>query len=304
MTTPTAPQYPIHPNPSGDFLLDEYAGDLPAIALHNRHGSGRLLRQGALLLEWAPAGHVPVVWLSPNARFIAGKAPRGGVPVCWPWFGPHPDEPGFPAHGIARAAAWELTETATLDDGAQRLSFTLLRDPASFSHWPYTTPLTLTYTLGAALDIELQTRNDSPQPVIISEALHTYFGVGDVRQIRIRGLDGCEYIDKVEQGRRRRQDGEITFAGETDRVYLATTATCVIEDPLLQRAIRIEKSGSRSTIIWNPWAEKARQMGDYTENGYQNMVCVESGNALDDRLTLAPGATHRLWTRYSVTALA
>lgn len=283
--------------------ITECAGSLPVIDINNRHGAGRILLQGALLLEWAPVNQEPVVWLSPKAKFIPGRAPRGGVPICWPWFGPHEIEPGFPAHGIARTAQWESTEAALTDNGAHRLTFALVRDEANCHFWPHDTPLTLSYTLGAALEIELITHNHSSHPVTISEALHTYFGVGDIRETRVKGLDGSEYIDKVAQGQRYHQSGDVTFSGETDSVYLGTTADCVIEDPILQRVIRIEKQGSRSTVIWNPWAEKAEKMGDYTENGYLNMVCVESGNALYDRLVLTPGEEHRLWAKYSVSKL-
>lgn len=283
--------------------ITECASQLPAIDIRNRHGSGRILLQGALLLEWTPSKQEPVVWLSPNAKFAAGKAPRGGVPICWPWFGPHDTQTDYPAHGIARTANWELTDAQHTDDGAHRLTFMLIRDASNSAFWSHDTPLTLRYTLGPALEIELITRNQSPHPVTISEALHTYFGVGDIRQVRIHGLDGSDYIDKVAHGQRFRQSGDVTFSGETDRVYLGTTAHCIIEDPVLLRSIRIEKQGSRSTVVWNPWAEKAEKMGDYIENGYLNMVCVESGNALDDRITLAPGEEHRLWARYSVTSL-
>ena len=272
--------------------------------ISNALGSGTLALQGAQLLTWTPAGQSEVVWLSPKARFVAGKAPRGGVPVCWPWFGPHGTEAGFPAHGFARTAAWEVIESAALSDGALRLGFRLLRSESDAQLWPYATPLEIFYTFGAALEIELLTGNDGADSPVLGEALHTYFKVGDVRQARVLGLDGVEYHDKVDGGQRKRQSGPVTIGGEVDRVYLGTESDCLIEDPVLSRRIRVEKRGSRVTVVWNPWVEKAAKLGDMEENGHFDMLCVESANTGEEAVHLAPGAEHRLWVRYSVEPLA
>ncbi len=273
---------------------------MPSVEVSNAGGSGSIALQGAQLLTWAPAGRESVVWLSPKAKFVAGKSARGGVPICWPWFGPHSSEPSYPAHGFARATPWEVIEAVALEDGSHRIGFRLVRTDADASLWPYSTPLEIHYTLGAALEIELRTRNLGPTPLILGEALHTYFTVGDVREIRIHGLDGVEYLDKVDGGQRKRQTGPVAIGGEVDRVYLGTEADCLIDDPSLNRRIRVEKRGGRATVVWNPWEEKAAKMGDFIEAGYLNMVCVESANAADDAITLRPGEEHRLWVRYSV----
>lgn len=278
---------------------------MPVVQVSNTHCTGAIALQGAQLLNWTPrAQEAPVIWLSPLAKFGPGKSVRGGVPICWPWFGPHGGEPGFPAHGFARSAAWEPIEAQSLDGGATRLGFRLVPTDASQTLWPHATPLEIRYTLGEALEIELLTRNASDAPVVIGEALHTYFAVSDVRGVTVEGLDGCEYLDKVDGGQRKRQAGAIAFTGETDRVYLGTGADCLIVDPGLKRRIRIEKQGSRSTVVWNPWDEKARRLGDMAEDGHLGMVCVESGNAAEDVAAVPPGGEHRLWARYSVEALA
>jgi glucose-6-phosphate 1-epimerase len=287
----------------GEVTFAEGPNGMPVIEISNAKSMGSIGIQGAQLLTWAPVDQALVVWLSPLAKFAPGKAPRGGVPICWPWFGPHATESGFPGHGFARTAPWEVIEAAALEDGSDRLGFRLIRTEASFTQWPHATPLEVRYTLGDALEIELLTRNDTDQPLVLGEALHTYFMVSDVRHATVVGLEGCEYLDKVDGGARKRQEGPITFNGETDRVYLGTTADCCIEDSGLQRRIRIEKQGSRSTVVWTPWHEKAAKMGDFEEDGYLRMVCVESANAADDVLTLAPGEEHRLWVRYSVEAM-
>jgi glucose-6-phosphate 1-epimerase len=288
---------------AGEVSFTEGPNGMPVIEISNAKSMGSIGLQGAQLLTWAPMSQELVVWLSPLAKFGPGKAPRGGVPVCWPWFGPHGSEPTFPAHGFARTSAWEVIEAEALEDGSNRLGFRLIRTEASYAQWPHATPLEIRYTLGEALDIELTTRNETDQPVPLGEALHTYFMVSDVRNVRVTGLEGCEYLDKVDGGRRKRQEGPISFGGETDRIYLGTAAECRIEDPGLKRRIRIEKLGSRSTVVWTPWEEKARKLGDFEGDGYLRMLCVESANAADDLLSLAPGEEHRLWVRYSVEAL-
>ena len=280
------------------------SGELDLIEITSGWGTARILLQGALLLDWIPAGQPPVVWVSPQARYLAGKAPRGGVPVCWPWFGPHEAGAAHPAHGIARAASWDLIEVTPRPDGSLILRFQLHRVASDWSHWPFETPLHICYTVGETVEVELVTHNAETRPVSISEALHTYFGVSDISQVCVAGLEGCDYVDKVDQGERKTQAGPVTFSSETDRVYLDTVSDCVIEDPGYRRRIRIAKTGSQSTIIWNPWAEKAASMGDYAEGGYRHMVCVESGNALDNCVTLAAGDEHRLWVRYSVEPYA
>lgn len=288
---------------AGEVSFAEGPNGMPVIEISNAKSMGSIGLQGAQLLTWAPVSQELVVWLSPRAKFGPGKAPRGGVPICWPWFGPHASESGFPGHGFARTSPWEAIEADALEDGSDRLGFRLIRTEASFAQWPHATPVEIRYTLGEALEIELTTRNETDQPVILGEALHTYFMVSDVRKATVTGLDGCEYLDKVDGGRRKRQEGPIGFSGETDRVYLGTEADCCIEDPGLKRRIRIEKRGSRSTVVWTPWEEKANKMGDFEEDGYLRMLCVESANAAEDVLTLAPGEEHRLWVRYSVEAL-
>jgi glucose-6-phosphate 1-epimerase len=288
---------------AGEARFDEGPGGMPEVTVQNALCSGRIAAQGGQLLEWAPAGQEPVVWLSPRARFGQGKSVRGGVPVCWPWFGPHPGNENYPAHGFARTAPWEIIESQRLEDGSDRLGFRLLRTESSLEQWPHACLLEIRHTLGAALEIELWTHNRSPVPIVIGEALHTYFKVSDVRRIAIGGLDGCEYLDKMDANLRKRQAGPLTFAEATDRVYLNTTTDCTIKDPGLNRRIRVQKRGSLSTVVWNPWDEWAARLGDFEPDGYLGMVCVESANTADNLVTVPPGGEHRLWVRYSVEVL-
>jgi D-hexose-6-phosphate mutarotase len=289
---------------AGVYFRDDPSG-LVFAEIDNAQATATVCLQGAHLVTWRPKDQAePVVWLSEAVRFAPGKSIRGGVPVCWPWFGPHPTESGFPAHGFARTVPWQVTATRALDDGASRLSLVLMHNEQTRVQFPHACRLELILTIGARLGVELVTTNLDTGPVTIGEALHTYFRIGDIGQVQVLGLDGCEYVDKVAGGARRRQDGPIFFSGETDRVYVGTAAQCVIEDPVLRRRILIDKSGSRSTVVWTPWQEKADKMGDLGPNeGWRRMVCVESGNALDDVVRIAPGEAHALTVSYRAEPL-
>ncbi len=285
---------------AGQLVFKEVPGGLTVAEVTNPQATATIALQGAHVMTFAPRGHKPVIWLSRAAKLAPGKSIRGGVPVCWPWFGPHATEPTFPGHGFARTVLWEVIEASALSDGGTRLVFRLVPTDATRAQWPQVTPVECHITVGRALDIELVTRNQEAGPITIGDALHTYFEVSDIRQVMIDGLDGCPYLDKMDGGQRKQQTGAVTIGAEVDRIYLDSTADCLINDPGWQRRIRIAKRGSRSTVVWNPWIEKAAKMGDFGDNGYLNMVCVESANAADDVVTIAPGGEHRLAVRYSV----
>ncbi len=269
----------------------------------NSHAAASIAIQGAQILTWTPRREKPVIWLSPGAKFVVGKSVRGGVPVCWPWFGAHASEASFPAHGFARTIPWEVTASQRLKSGATKIAFRLPQTDATRKQWPHSCELELHATLGSTLDIDLITRNTGSAPITIGDALHTYFAVSDVRDISIHGLGGAPYLDKVEDFKRKQQVGPITINQEVDRLYLDTTADCLIDDPRWARRIRVHKHHSRSTVVWNPWLAKAEKLGDMGPNGYLNMVCVESTNAGDDVVTVAPGASHALRVEYSLERL-
>lgn len=284
----------------GEVSLTERDGGMIVLEVSNPHADASIALQGAHLMTWTPRGVPPVIWLSQDARLAPGKSIRGGVPVCWPWFGPHATEPAFPGHGFARTVRWELVEAERLANGASRLVLRLLQSDATRAQWPHPSELEIHMVVGPTLEIELVTRNTGSALFTVGQALHTYFAVGDVRQVKVHGLDGCPYLDKVDGGARKHQSGPLTIAGEVDRIYLESTADCVIEDPVLERRIRIAKRGSASTVVWNPWTAKAAKMGDLGRDGYLHMLCVESANADSDVVEIAPGAEHRLWVRYAI----
>jgi D-hexose-6-phosphate mutarotase len=270
----------------------------------NAQCSADISLQGGHLMTWHPKSQAqPVVWLSPLAKPTPGKSIRGGIPVCWPWFGPHATESSYPAHGFARTTNWTVTASRAFDHGITELEMELQDNEQTRTMWPSATRLSIGISVGERLKITLSSENLGDEEVTLSEALHTYFRIGDITDVLVDGLDECEYIDKVAAGERCRQNGPIRFSGETDRVYVNTQAQCVIVDNRLKRKIRVVKSGSRSTVVWTPWTEKADKMGDLGPDGWRTMVCVESANALDNKVSVAGGATHTLSVEYWVEDL-
>jgi D-hexose-6-phosphate mutarotase len=288
-----------------DQLHFNTAGDgLPVAEIANAHSSARICLQGGHVMSWQPAGaSAPVIWLSKLAKLVPGKSIRGGAPVCWPWFGAHAREAAFPGHGYARTVPWEVTVTRTLADGSTEIGLTLVESDATRALWPHASQAEILVSAGKTLKIALTTRNLGDEDFVIGEALHTYLHIGDIGEARVLGLEGCEYLDKVGGSVRKRQAGAIAFNGETDRVYVNTEAECVIEDSRLQRRIRIAKTGSRSTVVWTPWTEKADKMGDFGPDGWREMVCVESANALENTVTVAAHGSHTLAVEYSAEAM-
>ncbi|MDP1654169.1 MAG: D-hexose-6-phosphate mutarotase [Rhodocyclaceae bacterium] len=292
---------------SADFLaFSEKAPGFIAIEVKTAFSTATIALQGAHVMTWQPKGQKPVIWLSSQAKFAPGKSIRGGVPLCWPWFGQHATaatEAGYPGHGFARTIPWTLFDARQLPDDRVRLEFKPEMNDAALAQWPHASTVRYNVTVGQELVVGLVTRNTGSVPFQLGQALHTYFTVGDIRQASIAGLEGCTYSDKVAGAARKKQKGAVTFKGEMDRVYLGTSGCCGIIDPVLKRTILITSTGSRSTVVWNPGAEKATKMGDFGRQGENKMVCVETANAADDVITLAPGETHRMTAQYRTIKL-
>jgi len=276
------------------------ASGLIVAEINNEKATATVCLQGAHLMSWWPKSQtVPVVWLSRDAKLAAGKSIRGGAPVCWPWFGAHASESGFPGHGYARTVPWQVVESGNEPGGATRLTLRLVESEKTRAQWPHASRLELTVIVGETLRMELITENTGTTDFVIGEALHTYLQVSDIGAVRVTGLDGCDYWDKVGNSTLRKQAGAITFSGETDRVYINTGAECVIEDDKLKRRIHVAKSGSLSTVVWTPWTEKAGKMGDMGQPaGWREMVCVESANAIENVVKVAAGTRHTLIVEY------
>lgn len=267
-------------------------GGMPHARLRAGDATAEVAVHGGHVLTYSRGEGPPLLWVSRQAIYQAGKAVRGGIPVCWPWFGPHPDDPARPAHGFARTQIWQVLGGGSGPAGAW-LRLGLGDSPATMALWPHPFALELTVTVGPALELALAAHNPGPAPFVYTGALHSYFSVGDVTRVAITGLEGARYLDQL-TGATLTQAGPVTVAGEVDRIYQETTAACVIDDPALGRRITVAKAGSRSTVVWNPWVEKARRLADFGDDEYPEMLCVETANAPGDSVELAPGASHTL----------
>jgi len=283
----------------GQLTFIEGPGGLVVAEVTNAHASATLVLQGAQMLTWAPIGQSPVIWLSRAARFVLGKSIRGGAPVCWPWFGAHPEDKTKPAHGFARNLMWQVSGSAIDPDGAPQVKLRLQDSDQTRALWPYAFTLELSVTAGDALLIEMSTTNNDDKPFTITEALHTYFAIGDIHQATVTGLDVARYWDKTENFAQHTQSGPVKFEKETDRVYQSDSET-TIEDPAWNRRICIAKSGSASTVVWNPWIDISRKMEGMGETAWQGMLCVETANAMEDGVRVQPGGSHVLMARISV----
>lgn len=256
---------------------------------------------GAQVIAWEAGASPGIIWMSSEARLDTGRNARGGIPVCWPWFADHPTDKSKPAHGFARTRLWEVVASSA---NAEVASVSLLTRVADVDLWPHAADLRLDVTLGRSLSLDLTTVNTGSNAFPLSQALHTYFRVGDIADVRVDGLDGRTYLDKLDGFSRKVQDGSIRVEGEVDRIYLGDTSRISLQDQRLRRRIEIEGRGSRSAVVWNPWIEKSRRLGDMGREGYQSMLCIETANAGDDVLMIDPGAEHTLGVTYKVGPLA
>jgi glucose-6-phosphate 1-epimerase len=278
-------------------------GGLPVADVNNRHASAIVALHGGHVMAFQPHGHKPVLWLSRHSRYEPGQPIRGGIPVCWPWFGPHPTDPNLPAHGFARILSWEVLGREVLPDERTQLRLGLANSQQTQALWPHPFRLEMVVTVGPALQVDLVILNSGDKAFNYTGALHTYFSVSDVSHIQVHGLEDTAYIDTVDAWLQKVQAGPITITGETDRIYLNTGDDCVIEDPGWQRRIHISKAGSRSTVVWNPWVEKSRRLADFGDEEYTGMICVETANTAADVVMVMPAGEHRLSAVISVESL-
>lgn len=269
-------------------------GGLPRIEIHTPIAEADIYLHGAHITHFAPRGAAPVLFMSEKSHFAAGKAIRGGVPVIFPWFGPREGHPESPMHGFARTSEWQIEDVEAVGD-AVIVKLRLDSSEATRALWPHDFSLRLRVTVSRTLAMWLETTNRSSQPFTFEAALHTYLAVGDARKATVTGLEGAEFIDKVDAFSRKQQGSEpIAFTSETDRVYLHTDTACTLHDPATPRQIVVEKTGSQTTVVWNPWIAKAAALADFGDDEWPHMVCIETANAAENAVTIAPGETHTM----------
>ncbi len=261
------------------------------IEIENKSATAKVALQGGHLFHYQQQGKKPLLWLSQKSHFETGKAIRGGIPLCWPWFGKHRTDLTLPQHGFARISSFELLESNEPDENSTELVLRLQSSAETLTLWPYQFQLLLRITIGPTLTVALTTINCDTKSFAITSALHSYFAVSYISYVSVQGLDKKEYWDSLTSDTKI-QKGSICISEEVDRVYQKIT------DPLLlldsDRTIRIESEGSASAVVWNPWKDKSMKMADMQDDAYKTMLCIETANALQDARKLVPGEEHTL----------
>lgn len=281
--------YVIRMNLPQSVQLEASDPSYPIFEINHPTCVARVALHGAHVMSWRPVEEEEVLYLSPVAVLKEGKAIRGGVPVCWPWFNAHPADPDMPSHGIARTRFWNFVAASESDEGVV-FNFEMAEGIWSAA---------LILKLGEALEVILETRNPNEIPVVVSGALHPYFAVSDIEHVRIVNLDGEEYLDTVGKPTRRVQKGVLTFKGEVDSIYDSSNSLLLVDD-LSGRTLLIEKSGSPSTVVWNPWVEKSAALEDLPDDGYRKFCCIEAAIANDKAVIVMPGTVYALSIKISI----
>src|SRR5690349_10119274 len=274
----------------GRVMFLDGQGELPMIGISTMWSSAEVYLQGAHITTFRKHGEAPLTFMSQCSRFTEGQPIRGGIPVVFPWFGMRE---GMGNHGFARVKDWELKEFAPAPDGSVSVRFRLPDCPEASAFPPFTADYVI--TVSQVLKLQLIVTNKAAEdPLTFENCFHTYFEVGDVTAISILGLNGVSYLDKVANFAPRKETNEaIRIASEVDRIYLNTTGPVEIHDPRLSRKIIVDKQGSNSTVVWNPWIARSQQMPDFGNDEYQRMVCIETGNVSSNEITLPPGRRDR-----------
>jgi len=261
------------------------------IEIENRQAKAMIALQGAHLFHYKRKDELALLWLSKTSYFEEGKAIRGGIPVCFPWFGKNKDNPSLPQHGFARTQLWRVVLEEEKDDDTTHIRLQLKPNADTLAQWSYLFAATLDITIGKVLTISLSVTNIDTKSFEISTALHTYFSVSDIGNISIQGLDGRTYYDALEE-KSHTQKGDILIEEEVDRVYSYPGDRITLLDG--DAKVKLRQEGSNSLVVWNPWIEKSKRMTDMTENGYRTMVCLETSNAREDSRVLKPNESHVL----------
>ncbi len=270
--------------------------------INNARAHATVSTYSGQLLSYRPKDRQEdLLFVSDKAYYEAGKAIKGGIPVCWPWFGPDPENRGRPAHGFVRNRQWQVSGSESLADGSTKIILSITDSEATRALWPHPFQLDIEITVGDTLRVELVTHNTGNDSITISQALHSYFRVGDITSVSVLGLDGINYIDKANDSARKTQAGPLTISSEVDRIYTDTSGDLTIDDASLERKISIASSGCSTAVVWNPWVNIAASMADLGDDDYLQMLCVETANAGPETVTITAGDCYRLSAEYSIT---
>jgi len=268
-------------------------GNLPKLHIHTTASEAEIYLHGAQVTSWRPAGAEDVIFMSGRSRFEDGKAIRGGIPICFPWFRAKADNTQAPAHGLVRTKAWRLDAVQQERDSVV-VALSTESDDQTRRWWPHEFRLLHRITVGAELQLELVVENTGSAALRFEEALHTYHRVGDAEQVRVTGLDGVTFLDNTDGNREKTQHGDVVLTRPIDNAYLNTENELAIVDTVLHRRIEIRKQNSHSTVVWNPWASGAKALADLGDDEWRQFACVEASNILSCAMELRPGEQHTM----------
>lgn len=265
---------------------------LTKIIINNDVCEAEIYLHGGHLTHYRVHSEEALIFDAKSSQVTPPKSVHAGIPICWPWFGAHPTDSSKPQHGFARDKVWQLKSTKAVSATETEVILTLSDDKETHTLFPYAFKLELTFTIAKHLTISLKTINIDTKPFSVTQALHTYFLISDIQNIQILGIVNTPFIDYTDERKEKREKSPLTIDQEVNRVYVPTKATCTIIDGALKRKVVIEKSGSNSTTIWNPWRES--DIHDLPEDKYRKFICVETTNALEDKRTLQPDESHTI----------
>jgi glucose-6-phosphate 1-epimerase len=276
------------------------SGNLPFIKVYNPCATALVSLLGGQILSYKPVTESDdMFFLGKLSAYEDGTAIRGGIPVCWPWFGPDPKGLHRPNHGFVRNHFWRVVQTAsTPTETTITLQFSDSQKAERTWKHPFT--LLLTLNIGETLSLQLTTHNSGGKPFAITQAFHTYFNVSNINRIQVLGLEDCRYFDKLDQGKEKQQTGSVMITGAVDRIYEDIDNHVMLNDPGFNRRIEVNSQHCRTGVVWNPWT---KAMTDLEPDDYQRFVCVETGNIAFDLIQIPPGGEHRLLTNFRIVHL-
>jgi len=276
-------------------------GGFAMIEVDNDYATAVISTYSGQIMAYQPKTEKnPLLFLSDLAIYESGKAIRGGLPICWPWFAEDIKGKDLPAHGFVRDQQWQIVKTQKLDDGSTKVILEISHNQYSLKLWPYKFKLQIAITISSSLKVELMTENLDDKPFTISQALHSYLAIGDVNKIEVTGLDGLSYLDKTADFTERNQRDDVVIDGAVDRIYQDVENDVLLNDPVFDRKIRVSSQGSNTFVVWNPGEKVAATMIDLADDGYKQFVCIEAANTAGDKVTIAAGESHCLTVNYSI----
>ncbi|GIU07723.1 MULTISPECIES: D-hexose-6-phosphate mutarotase [unclassified Shewanella] len=275
----------------GSVTTSKHANGLEYVDINTPLCKARVFMQGAQIDFFEPVGQKPLLWVSSADDYQPGNGIRGGIPVCWPWFGTS-DNPDFPQHGFARTRIWSL-ESVKMRNQIVDLKFTLKISEEDKQYWPHDTEVALLFTLSDTLSVSLVNTNNCDYEVSLTQALHTYFPINDIHQLTATGFEASKYIEFAKGPFPQEGDG-VDFTRETDRVYTDLGESQELHTP--DGIIEVRRENSKSAVLWNPWIDKSQRLSRFNSDDYLAMVCLEAANVLEDKVTLAPNESHTLTT--------